>query len=434
MALGGGTFLTQNKILPGAYVNVISKSQTSVSTSDRGTAAIALELDWGEENTIFSVTANEFIKNSLSLFGCPYSADTLKGIRDIFKNANRLYVFRLNGNGKKAENTFSAAKYSGTAGNSLKTVIEKNADDETKFVVKTYFYNTLVDSQTVSAASELVDNDYVVFKKDSTLAETAGTALTGGENGTADNAQHQAFLDALESYSFNAVGVVSDNFTVNKLYAAYAERLRTEKGIRFQAVVFGAKDTKGGRACDSESVVAVKNSKETVYWVLGVIAGTPVNKSALNKVYDGEFNIPAEYTQDELEDALLDGEFVLHKVGNELRVLDDINSLVSVSDEKGDIFKDNQTVRAADAVSNNVTAVYISKYLGKIPNDAAGRESFKGDILRILTDMVSIRAIEAFDENDITVEQGEGKKSVTTNIAFTVIGTMAKLYMTCVIE
>lgn len=434
MALGGGTFLTQNKILPGAYVNVISKSQSTGNISDRGTAAIALELDWGEENTIFGVTAAEFMKNSLSLFGYSYSADKLKGVRDIFKNANKLYVYRLNGNGAKAENSFAVAKYSGTAGNSLKTVIAKDVDNESKFQVQTYFYENLVDAQTVSSAAELVSNAYAVFKKDATLSVTAGTAFSGGENGTANNETHQDFLNALESYTVNAVGVVSDEFALNKLYAAYTERLRTEKGIRFQAVVFSAKATDGSRVADSESVVAVKNSKEAVYWVLGVIAGTPVNKSVLNKVYDGEFTIPAEYTQAELEDALLDGEFVLHKVGKELRVLDDVNSLVTLTEEKGVVFKDNQAVRVSDAVVNNVASVYTSKYLGKIPNDNAGRESLKGDILRILADLTSLRAIEVFDENDITVEQGEGKKSVVVNIAFTVIGTMSKLYMTCVIE
>lgn len=40
MALGGGTFLTQNKILPGAYINFVSVAKASATLSDRGIATI----------------------------------------------------------------------------------------------------------------------------------------------------------------------------------------------------------------------------------------------------------------------------------------------------------------------------------------------------------------------------------------------------------
>lgn len=52
MALGGGTFLTQNKILPGAYMNFISVANASATLSDRGIATIALDMDWGVEGKI----------------------------------------------------------------------------------------------------------------------------------------------------------------------------------------------------------------------------------------------------------------------------------------------------------------------------------------------------------------------------------------------
>ena len=46
MALGGGTFINTNKILPGSYINFVSAKRTSSSLTERGIAAIALELDW----------------------------------------------------------------------------------------------------------------------------------------------------------------------------------------------------------------------------------------------------------------------------------------------------------------------------------------------------------------------------------------------------
>ena len=96
MALGGGTFTSQNKVLPGAYINFISLASASASLSDRGIAAMALELDWGIDGSVFEITSGDFQKNSLKLLGYDYSSDKLKGLRDLFKNARTLYAYRLN--------------------------------------------------------------------------------------------------------------------------------------------------------------------------------------------------------------------------------------------------------------------------------------------------------------------------------------------------
>ena len=66
MALGGGTFIAQNKVLPGTYINFISASKASATLSDRGIAALPLELDWGVDGAVFTVTSEDFQKNSLN--------------------------------------------------------------------------------------------------------------------------------------------------------------------------------------------------------------------------------------------------------------------------------------------------------------------------------------------------------------------------------
>ena len=40
MPFGGGTWITQNKVLPGAYINVVSAGIASAALSDRGIATI----------------------------------------------------------------------------------------------------------------------------------------------------------------------------------------------------------------------------------------------------------------------------------------------------------------------------------------------------------------------------------------------------------
>ena len=74
MALGGGTFLVQNKILPGAYINFISVPYASATLSDRGYATIPLAMDWGPEGKIFTVELAEFQKDSQKIFGYAYTA------------------------------------------------------------------------------------------------------------------------------------------------------------------------------------------------------------------------------------------------------------------------------------------------------------------------------------------------------------------------
>lgn len=71
MALGGGTFTSQNKELPGAYINFVSAASASAALSDRGIATMPLELDWGIEGEVFEVTNEDFQKNSLKLLVMP---------------------------------------------------------------------------------------------------------------------------------------------------------------------------------------------------------------------------------------------------------------------------------------------------------------------------------------------------------------------------
>lgn len=437
MALGGGTFTSMNKKLPGTYINFVSASNANATLSDRGIAAMAFELDWGKDNEVFTVSADDFQKNAQLIFGYDYSNEKLKGLRDLFLNIKTLYAYKLNSSGAKASNTFATAKCSGIRGNDLKIIIQTNVDDTSKFDVSTVLGTTKIDTQTVSEASELVDNDYVSFKTDAILAVTASTPLTGGTNGDdVTSADHQSFLNKIESYSFNTIGVVSEESAINQLYSQFAKRMRNEYGIKFQSVTWQ-------NASDDESNINVKNETtdegfskaSAVYWVTGVEAGCEVNESCQNTVYDGEFTIKADYTQTELENAIDNGEFIFHKVSNDIRVLDDINSLVTTTDEKGDIFKSNQTIRVIDNIGNDIATLFNTKYLGKIPNDASGRVSLWSDVVTIFNDLNTIRAIENFNSENVVVEIGNSKKDVVVTVnEIEIVGVMGKLYMTNTIQ
>lgn len=435
MALGGGNYTTQNKVIPGTYINFVSALRASAALSERGTAALALELDWGAEDEIFQVENTDFEKNSLEIFGYPYYADQLKGIRDLFKNAKTAYLYRLNA-GTKAANTFGTAKYSGVRGNALKTVIQTNVEDNSQYDVLTYLDDTLVDTQTVTEAAQLKDTAFAVPKKDAVLEVTAGEAFTGGSNGSAvTGIQYQNFLDKIEAYSFHVLGCLSTDNTIKGLFAAFTKRMRDEMGIKFQTVI-------QGKAADYEGVINVKNTvadageKESslVYWVSGACAGCGVNKTITNKRYDGEYTVDTQYKQSELEAAVKGGEMVFHKVGQDICVLEDINSLTSFSKDKNEDFASNQVIRVLDQMGNDIAVLFNSRYLGKVQNNEAGRVSFWNDIVVYNRELENMNAIENFTSEDVKVEKGVDKKSVVVNNAVTPVCAMSKLYMSVKVQ
>lgn len=432
--LGGGTFTAQNKKLPGTYINFASASRASASLSDRGIVAIPLLMDWGAADEVFEVSNEKFVNNSLKIFGYDYSHDKMKGLRDLFKNTKTLYAYRLNGKGTKATNTYAEAKYPGIRGNDLKIIISKNVDDETKFDVKTVLEFKEMDVQTVKNSSELVANDWVTFKS-AELQETASTPLASGTNGTeVTTSEYQAFLNAIESYSFNALGCPVEDAKINELFVTFTKRMRDEVGAKFQTIVYR-------KPADYEGVISVENEvtddvnkASVVYWTTGAQAGCAVNKSLTNTAYDGEFKIKVDYTQSQLADALESGKFIFHNVTGEVRVLEDINTFTSVTDEKSIDFSNNQTIRVIDQIANDVAALFNTKYLGKIPNNASGRISLQSDVVAIHRALEDIQAIENFSADDIVVAQGDTKKSVVLTDKITVINAMSQLYMSCVIS
>ncbi|MCW0703067.1 phage tail sheath family protein, partial [Clostridioides difficile] len=377
MALGGGTFVTQNKILPGSYINFISAKRATSSLSDRGIVAMPLELDWGIDEDVFQVTSDDFEKYSVKYFGYDYTHEKLKGLRDLFKNIRLGYFYKLN-KGVKASCTIATAKYSGIRGNDLKVTVTTNIDDNTKFDVVTLLDNKKVDTQIAKVITDLEDNDYITWRKDATLEASAGLVFTGGTNGEAvTGAEYQAFLDKIESYSFNALGCLATTTEIKSLFVEFTKRMRDRVGAKFQTVLYKKNDA------DYEGVVSVENKiKDTgllesslIYWTTGAIAGCDINKSNTNKRYDGEFDVDVNYTQIHLEEALKTGKFIFHKVGDEVHVLEDINTFVSFTDEKNDDFSSNQSVRVLDQIANDIATLFNTKYLGEVPNDKSGRIS-----------------------------------------------------------
>ncbi len=433
MPLGGGSFTTTNKVLPGAYINFVSRARALGAMGERGTVALPLELNWGPEDEVITIEAGEFQKEALNILGYSFIADEMKPLREIFKYARVLKLYRLNGDGgNKATVTIgtltATAKFAGSRGNAIKIVIQPSIDNEGKHDVVTYVGNAKVDEQTVGSVAELKPNGFVVFNGTGTLEATAGKNLAGGVDGIATGESYATFLDKIESEDFNVIAYAGNDILTKSLITAFVKRLRDADGYKVQAVLYDY------TTADYEGVISVKNNPALVYWVAGATAGAEINQSLTNRIYNGEYIVDTKYKPSEFESAIKAGEFAFYQDGNAIRVLTDINTFTSFEPNKNEDFSSNRVIRVIDQIANDVARIFGDYYLGKVSNDSMGRTLFKNELVKYHEQLQNMQAIEDFEADDIEVQQGVGKRDVIVNEAIKPTDSMEKLYMSVEIQ
>lgn len=444
MALGGGTWLFQNKKLPGTYINFVSKERAGTDIADRGYVALPITLDWGAEG-VFRVDVADFQKNSQKVFGYDYAHEKMKPLREVFLHAKTVYVYKLNSKGVKAKNTLATAKYAGIRGNDLSIAIQSDPDNSGKFIIYTYLTTdgvvSMVDKQTgISKSSDLVDNDYVTFAKAESYQVTSATPLTNGTNGGAVNAEsYQGFIESIEPYYFNILAYAGADSAIQNLLISFVKRCREDSGAKFQLVIHGKEKV------NYEGVISIKNNVidkgvevgSLVYWVAGAEANCAINASCTNMIYDGEYTVNTKYKQYELEQAVSSGMMMFHNVtdavsGNvvgDTRLLTDINTFTEFTKAKNSDFSLNQVIRVLDNMAIDIARLFNKQYLGKVQNDSAGRLALWGDGVALFEEYERVRAIQNFDEELLPIpKQGEAKTSVLWDFEIQPTCCMEKLY------
>lgn len=440
MALGGGTFTIQDKVLPGSYINFVSLANAPGVLGERGTAAVPMTLSWGPLGEVFTVTRKQFSNVAQKLFGYSAKSDELRPIRELFLGANKVLFYRLGTGGAKAANTFATAKYPGVRGNALKIVVHKNTkakeSDPDTFDVTTFLGTELMDRQKgVKNVAELKDNAFVTWKTTATLADNdAGTALTGGSDPTVSADSYDAFFEKLQPYHFQAIGVATTDADIKAKVVAFTQEMRDDYGVKFQAVLFRYE------SADYEGVISVETGLKDdntdpslVYWVIGAEAGCGLGASLTNALYPGEYAPDLDVTQQELINARQSGKLIFHRVGDDARVLADINTLTTFTEAKGEGFSQNSTMRTLDQIGNDIATLFNTRYIGT-PNDNAGRIALWSDIVKHHQALATERAIEDFEPEDVTVEPGEDRYSVTVTDYVLPTGVLEKLYMTVIVR
>lgn len=100
--LGGGVFVTQNKVLPGSYINFVNASAAGAAVGERGVVAIALPLGKAK-GTVIELNKADFVKNCEEILGKTHDSSEVAPLREIFVHANKVYVYDLGTDGTVAD-------------------------------------------------------------------------------------------------------------------------------------------------------------------------------------------------------------------------------------------------------------------------------------------------------------------------------------------
>lgn len=445
----GGTFLTQNKVRPGAYINFIAKPQSLMNVSDRGIATLALPLSWGPSGKVIDLLSSDLVDGS-SIAKIGYSATDVESLlfRLVLENCYRLKVWRLDAGGTKASVTIGtsttalqpSAKYAGVCGNKIKIIIVKTSETPDTYSVETLYDGIRKDIQTgLTSPSQLVDNDFVDWNtgESTVFTATAGSSLTGGTNGTVtENTAYPLYWAAMKKETFNTMGLISDTATIKTAFCEYITDLRENEGLKVQGCVYdkpgydyeGIISSDQGFKTATEEISAVN----FVAWVTGATAGAEINESNTHKTVQDAVEIINEYTNTQIIDKLKQGCFLISRTRKgTILVEKDINSLHTFTVKKSYDFSKNRVIRVLDEMGNTCNDTWDENYCGKVDNDEDGRSVYKADLIKYGEKLAGIHAITNFEgANDIDVEMGEAVDDVVVNWPVQPVDAMEKLYMT----
>lgn len=436
--MAGGTFTSQNKIRPGAYINFKSVAKPTGKVGQRGITTIPLVLGWGATGSLIDINSSDIsdgkLLEKLGYYGDEVEISMLK---EALKNSYKCLAFRIDSNGQKATATISplniVAKYPGKVGNRISIVIKELSNK--KMEVKTLLDTKILDSQIAINAEELISNSWVDFSGTGKLVANAGINLTEGSNGTENIDNYSKYLELIGNKIFNTMGIYTSNSTIKEKVTAFIKQLREDKGKKVQAVINDYSEA------NYEGIISVDQGYKTqneivdvngfVGYVAGLTAGAAVNKSNTYNVIPGAIGIVNPKTDEEIKEGITQGKFIISFRQDESVVVEtDINTFTNFDMEKSRDFSKNRVIRTLDDINNSIKDTFERTYLGKVDNNENGRISFKSDILSYLKELNKLGAIDEVKTEDINIEKGQEIDSVIVNVGVKPIDAMEKLYMT----
>lgn len=447
--MAGGSFQSQNKIRPGAYIKFQGVPSNDNIVGSRGIVTMAAPIGWGPEDELIKVTVADLYSNKLEkILGFNVYSASAKLFKAALENAHTLLVYRADKGGTKASVQIDVAsnkklkvtaKYAGTTGNNISISVKEAFAGG--YSVNTFLGSTQKDSQIVTDIKDLVANDFVTFEGEGVIAQTAvNTLLTGGANGTPTNQMYTEYLAKLKTTQFDTLAAfkIEDTELFNGgTIKEFIQEMRETRGIKCQAVI------NNYVAANYEGVISTYNqgvkyadgteltAEEFVVWMAGATAGADVTESNTYKVVANAVEVTGNVLEDDIETLITSGYIIISKRRDGAIVVEkDINTLVNLRDDVTDAFKENKVIRLLDAVANHIALDFEQNYAGKVVQDANGRALFKASIISYLTELQNSGAIINFNSStDVMVEAGEQVDAYYSEIYIQPTYSVDKLYM-----
>ena len=147
--------------------------------------------------------------------------------------------------------------------------------------------------------------------------------------------------------------------------------------------------------------------------------------------YIGAIDVIPRMTKTEMETAIRAGKFIF-KVDSAQNVtaVYDINSLTTVTVEKGKMFTKNRVIRTLDNIANDITTIFESNYVGKVNNNDDGRALLKAALVDYFNTLQNMGAIQNFETNDVVITAGTDSDAVLVTAAIQPVDSVEKIYIT----
>ena len=253
-----------------------------------------------------------------------------------------------------------------------------------------------------------------------------------------DEAALTAALAALKTISFQVLCYPYDGGSTdaNKTaIAAWVEEMRSAEGVKCQAVL-------ANHEADSEAVINVVQGiklsdgteltvEQATAWVAGATAGASIATSNTGTTYTGAIDVIPRMTKTEMEEAISAGKFIFKvDTAQNVSVVYDINSLTTITVEKGKMFTKNRLIRTIDNIANDVAKIFEANYVGKVNNNKDGRLLLKAALVDYFTTLQNMGAIQNFETDDVTVIAGGDTDVVEITCNIQPVDSVEKIYIT----
>lgn len=344
----GGTFTSQNKILPGAYLNFRTNAPLSITLGERGTVVLLQEMSVGVQGEMYVITALDASQYP----ALATAADKLL-INEALKGAKTVIVFNLGSTAHEAADITAALA-----------------------VLKTVEFNVLV-------------------------------------------------------YPYTGDGYTAMQLAI----ATWVKAVVADEGVGIQGVL-------ADYTSDSDLLINVTHGIEladgttitvaqATAWVGGVTAGANINQSNTGRKYVGAIDVVPRMTKSEMEAAVTAGEFIFKvDTAQNVTAVYDINSLTTVTVDKGPQFKKNRVIRILQGINNDITEIFESNYVGKTNNNADGRSLLRATLIEYFNELQRMSAIQNFVAEDVIVTAGTDSDAVVIDCYIQPVDSIEKIYIT----